>query len=168
MNGYEIFTTHYLIPTSERYGDRAFDAFHTFYAHSDTLQAVLAPEGQKLYSPAAEYINKNADREVLPFITILEADLLVLLMAFLDTTTRWFPQTLYYVSYAGGDFPLFLRATQHKYFTKLAVITGVADADKLREMVKEGYERLRVNQWHNFHFQNFWGMMNMDKLDTLK
>jgi hypothetical protein len=165
---YEIFTTHYLIPQNERYGDKAFDTFQAFYGHSDLLQAVLAPQGQRLYSPAGELIKRNADREDLPFKTILEADLLVLLMAFLGTDTRWFPQTLYYVSYAGGDFPLFLRATQHKHFMKLAIVTGVDDADKMREKVKEGFERLGVNQWYNFHFQNFWGMMNMDKLDTLK
>ena len=165
---HEIFTTHYLIPASERYGDRTFDTFHAFYGHSDTLQDVLAPEGQKLLSPAAEFINKNADREDLPFKTIIESDLLILMMAFLDPSTRWFPQTLYYVSYDGGDFPLFLRATQHKYFKKLAIVTGIDDADKLREMVKEGYERLDVQRWYKFHHQNFWEMMNMDKLDTLK
>jgi hypothetical protein len=165
---HEIFTTHYLIPPSERYSDGAFDTFHAFYGHSDALQVVLAPQGQRLYSPAAELIKRNADREDLPFKTILEADLIILLMAFLDPNTRWFPQTLYYASYAGGDFPLFLRATQHKHFMKLATITGVEDADKLREMAKEGHERLDVSRWHNFHFQNFWNMMNMDKLDTLK
>ena len=164
----EIFATHYLIPQSERYSDKAFDTFQAFYGHSDALQAVLAPQGQRLHSPAAELLKRNADREDLPFKNILEADLLVLLMAFLGTDTRWFPQTLYYASYAGGDFPLFLRATQHKHFMKLAIVTGVEDADKMREKVKEGYQRLGVNQWYNFHFQNFWGMMNMDKLDTLK
>jgi hypothetical protein len=165
---HEILTTHYLIPPNERYNDRAFDTFQAFYGHSETLQAVLAPKGQRLYSPAGEFINKNADREDLPFKTILEADLLILLMAFLVTDSRWFPQTLYYASYAGGDFPLFLRATQHKHFMKLAIITGVEDADRMRELVKEGHERLGVSQWHNFHFQNFWGMMNMNNLDTLK
>lgn len=165
---HEILTTHYLLPSSERYGDRAFDTFYTFYGHSDTLQSVLAPEGKKLYSPAAEFIHKNADREDLPFKTVLEADLLVLMMAFLDPNTSWFPQTLYYASYGGGDFPLFLRATQHKYFLKLAIITGIEDADKLRELVKDGFERLDVQRWHNFHFHSFWEMMHMDKLDTLK
>jgi len=165
---HEIFSTHYLIPPNERYSDRAFDTFHTFYGHSDALQAVLAPQGQKLHSPAAEFISRNADREDLPFKTLLEADLLALLMAFINPHTRWFPQTLYYVSYSGGDFPLFMRATQHKHFMKLAIITGVEDAEKLKEMVKQGHERLGVGQWYKFEFQNFWDMMNMDKLDTLK
>jgi hypothetical protein len=165
---HEVFATHYLLPANERYGDRAFETFNAFYGHSDVLQTVLAPEGQRLYSPAAELIKRNADREDLPFSSILEADLLILLMAFVNPNARWFPQTLYYASYAGGDFPLFLRATQHKHFMKLAIITGVKDADKLREIAQEGFERLGVRQWHNFHFQNFWAMMNMEKLDSLK
>ncbi len=165
---HEILTSHYLIPSSERYSDRAFNTFDTFYAHSDTLQAVLAPAGQRLYSPAAEFMKRHADREDLPFKNILEADLLILLMAFITPDSRWFPQTLYYASYANGEFPLFLRATQHKWFLKLAIVTGVENADKLREMVKEGFERLGVQRWYNFHFHSFWNLMNMDKLDTLK
>jgi len=164
----EIFTTHYLIPESERYGERAFDTFHAFYGHSETLQSVLAPQGQRLHSPAAEFIHKNADREDLPFKSILQAELLVLMIAFITPDTMWFPQTLYYARYGEGDYPLFLRATQHKYFMKLAIVTGIENGDKLREEVKAGHERLDVKNWHNFHFQNFWRMMNMDKLDTLK
>jgi hypothetical protein len=95
---HEMLSTHYLLPITERYGDKAFDTFITFLGHSESLQAVLAPEGKKLFSPTAEFINKHADRNDLPFKTILEADLLVLLMAFLDPEARWFPQTLYYAS----------------------------------------------------------------------
>jgi hypothetical protein len=164
---HEIFTTRYLIPPIERYGNTAFETFYTFYGETPTLQAVLAPKEPKLLSPAAEFIYKNAVREDLPFKAIVEADLLALFMAFLDPNSSWFPQTLYYASYAGGDFPLFLRATHHKYFMKLAIITGIEDAEKLRGMVKDGYERLGVLQWAYFHFQNFWTMMNIDKLDTL-
>jgi hypothetical protein len=163
---HEIFTTHYLIPPSERYSGKTFDSFQAFYAESSTLQTVLAPEGQRLRSPAAELIKQNADRKDLPFKAILEADLLILMMAYLNSDSLWFPQTSYYVSYGGGDFPLFLRATQHRGFLKLAAITGIEDADKLRDAVKAGIERHR--QWFNFNFLNFWTMMNMDKLDTLK
>lgn len=166
---HEVFTTHYILPPTERYGEKAFDTFDAFYGYSETLQSVLAPERQKLYSPAAEFIKRQADREDLPFKSIIEAEVLVLMMSFLTPDSRWYPQTLHYASYE-GDFPLFLRATQHKYFMKLAIITGIEDANKLREAVKEGYERLGVQQWHNFHFlrRSFLGMMNMDKLDTLK
>jgi len=165
---HEILTSYYLIPPSERYSDRTFDTFNAFYAHSDTLQAVLAPEGRKLFSPAAELMKRNADRGDLPFKNIIEADLLVLLMAFISPNTRWFPQTLYYASYGSSEFPLFLRATQHKGFLKLAIVTGIENADKLREMVKKGQERLDVQRWYKFHFRDFWNIMNMDKLDTLK
>lgn len=165
---HEIFSTHYLMPSTERY-DKKFSRFDDFYGYSDTLQSVLAPQGQKLYSPAGELIKRNADRTDLPLYDLIQADLLVLLMTMIDEQDlRWFPQTYYYAGYT-KEFPLFIRATQHKYFQKLSVITGIDNADKLRERVKTGYERLNVSGWYNFRFgSNFWTALNMDQLDTLR
>lgn len=145
-----------------------FEWFDAFYAYSETLNAVLATEGRRLYSPAAELIKKQAQREDLPFQDIIQADLLVLLMSFITPETRWYPQTLYYAGYT-RDFPFFIRASQHKNFKNLATVTGIDKADALREAVKQGHERLGVGQWHNFHFdRTFWKVMNMDNLDSIK
>lgn len=165
---HEVFTSHYLLPETDRHGDQRFDTFDCFYGYSQALQSVLAPEGRRLYSPAAELIKRHADRSDIPFASIIEAELLILLMALLTPNARWYPGTLHYASYT-RDFPIFLRATQHKGFQKLAIITGFTDADKLRDAAKAGHERLKTNEWHDFHFSgNFWESMNMDKLDTLK
>ena len=73
-----------------------------------------------------------------------------------------------YSPYSSG-FPFFIRAEQHKNFLKLAIITGIDNADILREKVKEGHNRLNVSQWHDFHFHDsFWSSMNMENLDSLK
>ena len=165
---HEVFTSHYLRPTTERYGDNKFDIFDCFYGYSETIQAELAPVGKRLNSPAAELIKRQAEREDLPFSAVIEAELLILLMAFLNPNARWYPQTLHYSSY-NREFPFFIRATQHKHFLKLATITGYNDANQLREAVKEGYKRLNVSQWHNFyHNGSFWSSMNMDDLGSLK
>jgi len=165
---HEVFTTHYLLPDVDRQGDNFFDTFDAFYGYSEILQSVLAPKGQRLYSPTAELIKRQADREDLPFKSILEAELLVLLMAFITPNARWYPQTLHYASYS-PTFPFFLRITQHKHFENLAIITGITDANKLREAVKAGHERLSANQWNNFNFNySFWTYMNLDKMDSLK
>lgn len=165
---HEIYTTHYLLPTTERYGETPFEKFDAFYGYSETLQSVLAPEGRRLYAPAAELVRRHADREDLPFTEIMQAELLTLLMSFITPDTCWYPQTLHYSSHGSG-YTFFIRAAKHKDFTELAVITGIADADELRSKVREGHERLNVNGWHDFHFQrNFWYAMNMDNLDTLK
>jgi len=165
---HEIFTSHYLLPSSDRYGDSNFETFDAFYGYSETLQTVLAPEGKRLCSPAAELLKRHADREDLPFGDIMQAELLTLLMSFITPESRWYPQTLHYSTH-GNRYPFFIRATQHKYFNKLAIVTGITDAEELREKVKEGHGRLKVDNWHNFHFnRNFWESMNMDKLDTLK
>ena len=116
----------------------------------------------------AELVRRQAQREDLPFQDIMQADLLILLMAFITPETKWYPQTLYYAEYT-RDFPFFLRAAQHKNFKKLATITGIESADALREAVKQGHERLSVKQWGQVHFRrSFWEVMNMDNLDTIK
>jgi hypothetical protein len=166
---HEVFTSHYLLPDTERNGDMRFDTFDGFYAHSEILQHEFASEGRRLLSPAAELIKRQADREDLPFSALMEADLLILLMAFINPNVgRWYPQTLHYSSYGSG-FPFFIRATQHKHFLKLATITGISDADQLRNKVREGHKRLRVSQWHNFSLtDSIWSKLNMDKIDSLK
>lgn len=162
-----ILTSHYLLPETAAHGSNQFDTFVTFYGHSETLQ-ILAPEGKKLYAPAAELIKRQADRTDLPFAAVMQAELLVLMMAFITNGARWYPQTLHYSSRAGA-FPFFVRAAQHRNFQKLANVTGIGSADELRKAVKAGQERLGVNQWHNFWMndRSFWDSMNMDALDTL-
>ena len=163
-----VLTSHYLLPETEAHGHNRFDTFDAFYGHSETLQ-VLAPEGKKLNAPAAELIKRQADRTDLPFAEVIQAELLVLMMAFITDGARWYPQTLHYSSRAGA-FPFFVRGAQHRNFQKLAKITGVESADKLREAVKAGHQRLGVNTWHNFWMndRSFWDSMNMDALDTLR
>jgi hypothetical protein len=156
-----------MIPSTEQYSNERFFTFDAFYGCSETLNAVLAPAGQRLYSPAAALVKRQAQRHDIPFADLIQAELLILMMTFITPGTRWYPQTLHYALYVQG-FPFFVRASQHKNFTKLAIITGIDDADKLRLAVKDGHERLNVAQWHDFHFErNFWTSMNMEKLDTL-
>lgn len=164
-----ILTSHYLLPETDRQGSDQFVTFGRFHGHSETLQ-ILAPEGQRLYAPAAELIKRQADRTDLPFTAVMQAELLILMMAFISENTRWYPQTLLYSSHSGA-FPFFVRAAQHRHFLKLAQITGIDSAEKLREAVKAGQQREDVDRWHHFWMsggRSFWNGMNMDSLDTLK
>lgn len=164
----EVFTSHYLIPEADRHGEARFAGFDTFYGYSETLNKVLAEPGRQYHSAAAELIKRQADREDVRFSSVMEAELLVLLMSFLIPDIRWYPQTLHYASH-GGEFPLFLRATQRKHFKRLSLITGIDDADKLRATVKDANERMGADRWNAYRFHAaFWNEMNMDKLDTLR
>lgn len=162
-----VLTGYYLLPETEASGSNRFDTFGAFCGHSETLQ-VLAPEGKRLCSPAAELIKRQSDRRDLPFEAVMQAELLVLMMTFITEGARWHPQTLYYLPRSGA-FPFFLRAAQHRNFLKLAQITGVENADKLREAVKAGHQRSNVKHWAHFWGPErlFWDSMNMDSLDTL-
>lgn len=164
---HHIFSSHYLVAETERSGDNPFSTFTSFYGYSDALQ-ILAPEGQRLRAPAAELIKRQADRVDIPFAEVVQAELLVLLMAFVKDSGYWYPQTLHYSSQARA-LPFFIKSARRHDFQKLAIITGIDNGDKLRTVVKAGHERLRVNEWNNFWMsdRSFWRSMNMDALDTL-
>lgn len=160
-----IFSNHYLLPETEAHGAGRFGTFDAFYGESETLQ-ILASKDQKFYAPAAELVKRQADRNDLPFSEIIQADLLVLMMASIMKDVRWYPQTQYYSSHS-RTLRFFLRAAQHRHFLSLAQITGIDNADKLREVVKTGLQRLGVGQ-HRGLRMDFWSSMNMDALDTVE
>lgn len=162
-----ILTSHFLLPETEGTVANRFDTFEGFYGNSEALQ-ILASEGRRLLSPAAELIRRQADRTDLPFTDVMQAELLILLMAFITDGRGWYPQTLLYSSRAGA-FPIFVKAARHRDFLKLAQVTGIDSGDRLRAAVKAGHERLKVGQWHDFFgsVRSFWDVMNMNELDTL-
>lgn len=164
---HEIFYERYMLPITNRSHNQSLGTFQEFLCFSSALNAVLAPPGQTLYSPAGEFVHKHADRDDIPFIAIIEADLLIFLVALVSPDIDWIPQTVYYASFANGNFPLFLKAEQHKYFKNLTTITGIDNGNDLREKVELGFERFGPRRFQNFHFTNFRSLMNLDKLDTL-
>jgi hypothetical protein len=167
---HEVLTSHYLLPKNLSGGEPRFDNFQHFYGYSKVLQDVLAPEGRKLLSPAAELIKRQADRADISFDSIKEAELVVLMMSFIsEEHLHWYPQTLYYAS--SSSFPFFFRATQHKGFRNLAIIAGISDVEKLRAAIEKGMKRRGVDEWHDFRWHSHLSVaehMNLSKLDTLK
>jgi hypothetical protein len=96
----------------------------------------------------------------------MEADALIFLMSLISENTRWWPATLLYATYS-RPFPLFLRASQHKGFQKLAIITGIEDAEVLKAKMAEGHVRLNVANWNEFRISGKLSIFNSDKWDTL-
>ena len=161
-----VFKSHYILSPTERHRVGQFVMFDGFIFDSKILNPILAPKGQKLTSPAAELVKRQANRKDVPFPDLIQADLLILLMGFIIPDTWWSSQLMYYSSY-GTEFPFFIRASQHKHFANLATITGITDPDTLREKFKEGVKGLDLGQQRVFFRQN-WTAMNMDNLDTIK
>ena len=158
-----------MAPAFKRIGGNRFVLFDEFYATSDTLNPILAGEDRKYLSPAAELFKRSANRGDITFGEIIEADILALMMAFISEKARWYPQMMYYARSSSNGFPFFLRASQHRNFKNLAVITGINDANKLREKVNSGVTRLNVERWNTAYFYaSFWECMNMDGLDSIK
>lgn len=163
----EIFVNHYLLPESEGRGANRFEGFDTFWADSNTLQSVLAPEGRRLLSPAAALVQHQADRADISFRNLLEADALAFLVAVVSPTMRWYPQMLLYLQY-GDSLPFFVRCAQKRQFKALAELTGQPSGDSLRTAYRIGVERLDVARWQHFRMTpGFAECLNLEKLDTL-
>ncbi len=162
-----VFTSHYIVSPTERYRAGQFVMFDGFITHAEILNPILSPEG-RILSPAAELVKRQANRENIPFFDLIQAELLTLLMAFITPNAHWYPQLMYYSGHR-AEFPFFIRASQHKNFANLATITGIADANTLREKFREGFEQSSMGQQQRVPFwQSFWKAMNMDNLDTIK
>ena len=154
-------------------GDRQLPPEHrlvsisAFLADSETLQAGFE-EDIRYYSPVAELIKRNADREDITFSDLMQADVLVLFYSFCNDGVYWYPCTIYYASYNYRP-ELFLRAAQHKYFEYLAMIAGIASAQEIKLKVKAGAQSM-----HNSGVRygrmgtGFESMMNADNLDSIK
>mgnify|MGYP002622682852 CR=1 FL=1 len=164
-----ILTTNYLRPdASQRSADSAFFTVDHFYAYSNAIREALEEPHHELLAPAVELIRRNANRHDIKFEELIQADLVVLLIAFLMPGMSWYPQTIYYVGHS-VTLPFFLKASRRGDFKKLATLAGVGDAARLREMVKKGMERLKVNEWGKLHYADtsITGALNLEHLDTL-
>lgn len=163
-----VFSALYIKPAEKRLGGQNFQRFDSFYTSCSMLNAVLAKEGAELLSPTAQLIKLQAKRSDIPFLDLLQADLLILLISFIDPQIRWYPQSFFYARYA-GDFPFFLKATHQKGFENLSTIIGTSDLDAIRLSVKKGSEEIKSMSHNSFYLNlTFWDAINMDKLNTIK
>ena len=163
-----VLTTHYLVPESGAVLGSDFAAFDEFYTNSQALVYRNDRLKKNRLSMIADVVKERATRSDLPFHDIMQAELIVLLVALLSDEHRWYPHTLVYSGRA-KRFPLFVRAAQHKYFSHLQTITGVKSGDELREKFRQGCEKHRISQWEMFFGSHvsLWNSMNMDAIDTI-
>ncbi len=166
---HEVLTTRYLKPGTQYYSRYDFETFECFSGSSGSLQDVLAPEGRRLFSPAAELLKRQADHSDLTFEDLKQADIVAFLMAVITPEGTWYPQLQFYAG-AYTEYPFFIRAAHRRWFRHLAVLTGVDTGDALREAVAVGMKRLGVAGWHDFGNPgySFPKAMNLENLDTLK
>jgi hypothetical protein len=163
---HEVLKQSYVEAETERQHGNGFARFDRFLAYSGSLNKVLAPPGNRLLSPAAALIQKQATRADMTFTSVIEADLLAALFAAVSDL-NWLPQTLVYAGYQ--PLPFFFRATQRKHYVKLATITGCQTGDELRTKAKEGLKRI-VGTSNEFFFRSNMSISrsaNLDKLDTI-
>lgn len=120
--------THVLVICDKKYAEKA-----------DTLKAGVGTETQIISS---EVYGKVKQSKFIPIVCEFDSDDNPFLPAYLKTR-MW-------INFSSPEAEnenweqlvhLLYVKPQHKYFNKLAIITEITDANKLREKVKEGHER---------------------------
>ncbi|MCK8071982.1 MULTISPECIES: SEFIR domain-containing protein [Vibrio] len=163
---HELFTSSYMAPPELVQRGTELESFSTFYGNADSLQEVLRPN-DNLLSPVAELFKGQADRQDITFKNLIEAETLVFMMSMLKEV-HWYPATLHYAEHY-EKLPFFLRAAQHKNYSNLAVITGIQDANLLRQKLGDELQKRSQYQARFFFYAPDFGLlMNLDKLDTVK
>lgn len=162
-----LFTSEYALPKTVRHlGDDCLP-FTVFRGYSE----VLANSGQHPQvdglSPLAGLFKRTATAGDIAFPDLMEAELLVFLVALVERPATWYPATLVLVEH-NQRFPLFARASKRHDFQKLARVTGITNAEELRQEVRKGLEMFGVRQWGPFRIRSvdFWKLMNLERLDS--
>ncbi|EMQ7128475.1 TPA: hypothetical protein G8N62_004447 [Salmonella enterica] len=164
---HNILFTSYLLPEHLASRGMEFANYSEFYVSSDFLQDKLAPENYRLHAPVAELVKISATRDDISFSDLKQADLVALMVSFLNPGVFWYPQLLLYASHY-EKYPLFTRAIQHRGFDNLAVITGINDSKELARKLTEGDAQRNTNSWHHLGFnRNFLEQMNVERLDSI-
>jgi len=165
----ELLKTRYILPESDARQGKDFTDFEAFRGYS----SVLHTRNQRLelnrISLIADLMKGRATRNDISFNEIMQAELVVVLMTVLSKRHKWYPHTLVFSALGAGRFPVFLRATQRKYFDRLKMITGVDSPEELRTKFKEGYEMGGLAPWAQFTWLtdvSLPELMNMDALGT--
>lgn len=163
----KLLTTSYLLPEylATQVGKK-FTDFTAFYGDSESLQ-ILSPPNKRLNSPTGEFVKQHATRTDTPFKSLIEADLLAMLMALIQPKPFWHPNLAVYADYR-KEFDFFVRATRHDDFKNLATITGISDAELLAKALNEGQTRLNTQQLYFHTHIDLRKLMNIDNLDTLR
>ena len=105
-----LFTSHFLMPTSEWDINKRFVRFDGFWTVSRQLSQTLSSGETKYISPAAEVVKRQATRDDVPFSDLIQADLLAMLASFIPPCTKpWFPQLMLCSRY-GEAFPFFCQS----------------------------------------------------------
>src|SRR5450830_1430960 len=163
-----IFEAQFLLPKSERERGRKFCGFTTFWTYSTTIGSVLKPPGGGTYkSPAGELIKRQSDRQDVPFTSLKEAELLIVLASLVIPSSRpWYPQTFFYSGFH-EEYEFFLRATQRKHFLKLQIILGGKTLEEMQAAVRNNSNSFPSEFSILSENGPFWNALNLSGMNTL-
>jgi hypothetical protein len=114
-----------------------------------------------------KWINGLSQRKCVPFIEIIQADIIAYLMFEIhyrskDTTLGWQSVLLSYLGYRDRHLPFFVMAERHNDFRNLATVIGVKTADELRRKTTS----MQLPQSFSLRTFSLSDLLNLTNLDT--
>jgi hypothetical protein len=162
----EIFQNQYLIPESEN-RTKNFENFSCFFSYSEELNRFYSRDGKIYHSPAAELFKRNANSEIISFSDLIEAELLILFIAYLRSDIHWYPQLIFYRS-QGIRSNFFLMLSKKKEFEKFRILLGDIAPNTIKPKITERLKKINFSGFGTHHvYENIILGMNLDNLNSI-
>lgn len=162
----EIFQNQYLIPESEN-RTKNFENFSCFFSYSEELNRFYSRDGKIYHSPAAELFKRNANSEIISFSDLIEAELLILFIAYLRIDIHWYPQLIFYRS-QGIRSNFFLMLSKKKEFEKFRILLEDIAPNTIKPKITERLKKINFSGFGTHHvYENIILGMNLDNLNSI-
>ncbi|WP_102866724.1 toll/interleukin-1 receptor domain-containing protein [Pseudovibrio exalbescens] len=159
-----IFEARFILPETERGGfmdSACCDIFLHQTSFENEYEIYL---GKRYYSPEAEILKRQSSRKDLPFVDLIQADVICYLVIKLKYMGWWLPQTVNYVGF-NQTLEIFIRMQQKREFKRIAGLFGVTDGDDLRSKIEKG-SISDIRRTGHFRL-DLSRLLNLEKLDTI-
>lgn len=157
----------YYVSNKALYGE-VLNTFSILRSHLKSLEyRNLRLKTQRL-SLRADLLKKRTENSGLDFRYIMQADFILFIHTELnekgDSSFRWYPETLLYISRSYNAFEIFARAQSKRYFDKMKCILNIQTVDEINELLIEFKEGKRhIPRW-DFNSFNPSLLIGIDKL----
>jgi len=131
----------YYIENDDRYGRSMMTSFGVFRNYLESLNHRNKRLELRRLSVHADMMKERCTDSGVSFNHIMQADFILYLVEAMHSLKEgrrqeWWPETLVFKSFHGGNFEIFLRAESLEYFNRLAPVFGVSQKAEFESFVE--------------------------------
>lgn len=152
----QLLVQQYYISGLTDYGRETMIGYQEIRQYMESLEYRNQRLNLRRLSLRADLLKERSLTSGLDFKYIMQADFVAFIRAEIeakDNFTRWWPETLLYLSDYWGSFEIFARAKSKKYFDKVKIVLGIespSDLNKIFELYKSRERKLPSWDFNSF------------------